>query len=425
MSDTKRPFGVWIATAMVVGSMIGSGIFVLPAQMAPFGWTGVVGWLVAGAGVMLLAYILVDLTRTMPEEPNVVAICGKVLGGPSGMLIGWSYWVSIWVGDAAVATTAALYLGTFVPALAGSALNTALTGTAILAGLTAVNLTGARSAGRLQVLTVALKLLPLVAVIGIVAVVLPQGGSAVSDMAPFAAADLTPALGILFFALLGFEGAAIVTERVRDPERNVIRGTMWGVGLTALLYLALCTGMMLLVPAAELQAAGAPLAWFVERFLGSTAGMAVAAFAAISCIGYLNASVLFLGEVPLAAVRAGELSPWVARVNKRDVAVGPMVFGNLLSVGLMLVAATRSGGDVLTFMFLLTTSSSMILYAAACVAALVLGRKRLVAVCGLAFTGWIIWAIGFEAAAWGAVLVAAGLPLYLLARPSAPAQQPA
>lgn len=426
MSDDKRPFGVWMATAMVVGSMIGSGIFVLPAQMAPFGWTGVVGWLVAGGGVMLMAYVLVDLTRTMPDEPSIVAICGKVLGGPSGVLLGWCYWVSVWVGNAAVATTGAQYLGSFVPVVGASALNSALTGAAILAGLTIVNLTGARSVGRLQVLTVALKLVPLLAVIGIVAVVLPQGTRETIVAAPFETTALTPALGILFFALLGFEGAAIVTERVSDPARNVMRGTLLGVGLTALLYLLLCTGMMLLVPASELQAASAPLTWFVERFLGSTAGLAVAAFAAISCIGYLNSSVLFLGEVPLAAVRADELAPWVARVNRHDVAVAPIVFGNLLSTALMLVSATRSGGDVLDFMFRLTTSSSMILYAAGCIAALVLGRKRLVAASGLAFTAWVVWAIGIEAAAWGAVLVAAGVPLYLLARPSAaPTEQPA
>lgn len=426
MSDDKRPFGPWMATAMVVGSMIGSGIFVLPAQMAPYGWTGVIGWIIAGAGVMLLAYVMVDLTRAMPGEPSIVAICGRILGGPSGMLIGWTYWVSVWVGDAAVATTAARYLGAFVPAIGETAFNTALAGAAILAVLTVINLTGARAAGRLQVLTTVLKLVPLIAVIGIVAVVLPQGGDTANPVAPFAGADLTPALGIVFFALLGFEGAAIVTERVRDPARNVMRGTLSGVALTALLYLAICTGMMLLVPAAELQAAGAPLAWFVERFLGSTAGLAVAAFAAISCIGLLNSSVLFLGEVPLAAVRAGELAPWVARVNRHDVAVAPMVLGSVLSAALMFIAATRSGGDVLDFMFRLTTSSSMLLYAAGCVGALVLGRQRLLASAGLAFTAWVVWAIGIEAAAWGAVLVAAGVPLYLLARPSAaPAQQPA
>lgn len=425
MSDDKRPFGLWMAAAMVVGSMIGSGIFILPAQMAPFGWTGVVGWLVAGAGVMLLAYVIVDLTRAMPNEPSIVAICGKVLGAPAGILIGWCYWVSIWVGDAAVATTAALYLGVFVPAISASAFHTAATGAAILAGLTVVNLIGARAAGRLQVLTVALKLLPLLAVIAIVAVVLPQSDYRATVMAPFSPGALSPALGILFFALLGFEGAAIVTERVRDPARNVMRATLCGVALTALLYLGLCTGMMLLVPAGELQASAAPLAWFVERFLGSTAGMAVAAFAAISCIGYLNASVLFLGEVPLGAVRAGELAPWVARVNRHDVAVAPMVAGNLLSVALMLVAATRNGGDVLEFMFKLTTSSSMVLYAAASVAALALGRSRLVAAVGLAFTAWVVWAIGLEAAGWGVVLILAGVPFYFLARPSAPAQQPA
>ena len=101
----QRPFGIWTATAMVIGSMIGAGIFVLPGQLAPFGWTGVAAWIAAGLGAMALGLVIADLTRAMPEQPSLIAICGEVLGPLPGVLIGWSYWVSLWCGTAVVATT--------------------------------------------------------------------------------------------------------------------------------------------------------------------------------------------------------------------------------------------------------------------------------------------------------------------------------
>ncbi len=87
----QRSFGFWTAISMVVGSMIGGSIFVLPSSLAQFGWTSTVGWLAAGIGVLAIARVITDLTVRNPEEPSVLTICGDVLGLLPGRIIAWSY----------------------------------------------------------------------------------------------------------------------------------------------------------------------------------------------------------------------------------------------------------------------------------------------------------------------------------------------
>ena len=414
----QRPFGIWTASALVVGSMIGAGIFVLPGQLAPFGWTGLAAWIAAGLGAGAIALVIADLTRAMPQEPGMIAICGKVLGPMAGVLLCWSYWVSLWCATAVVATTAASYLSALWPPIAATPVRLALSGSAIIAALTLLNLRGARAAGRFQVVTTGLKLLPLVAVVAILAGLVLDGGDQfqVSTNAPFALGSLTPALTLAFFAILSFETASMVTERVRDPARNVVRATLIGLAATVVLYITVCMGIILALPAEQLAAAPAPVAFFVERFWGSWAGIAVALLTGVSGIGYVNAAVLLQGELPLTAVRGGMMPGWVASTNRFDVAVAPMVLASVLSVILMIGGATGYGAGLLDFMLRLTTAAAIWIYFGVAAAALVLGRARIMAVISIAFSAWVLYGAGLEAGGLGIVLILLGLPLYALTR---------
>src|SRR5690606_31600959 len=120
-----------------------------------------------------------------------------------------------------------------------------------------------------------LKLLPLIAVAAIIIGFLAQGGAQFSAYphTPFALSALTPALGIVFLAMVGFETASLAAERVRDPARNVLRATIGGLALTGLLYLTVSTGVSFALPEAVVAASGAPLALFVETFWGHGAAM--------------------------------------------------------------------------------------------------------------------------------------------------------
>lgn len=416
MDTLERPFGLWTATALVVGGMIGAGIFVLPAALAPVGWTSVVSWLAAGLGVIAIALVLVRLVQQRPDEPSVLTICGDILGLLPGRLLIWNYWTAIAVSLPVLAMTAAAYLLHLLPGVPQSPMTIALVGTAILGLLVLANLSGVRTAGFLQVLTTMLKLLPLALVMLIVlwlAASEPQTFTA-SEAPPLEWTALTPAMGIVFFALLSFENATLLAERVRDPARNVVRATLLGVIGVLAIYITVSTGIVLAIPTAELQASSAPIAMFVERYVGNWTGNAVALFAAISAIGALNCLVLLLGELPLGMVRDGQLPGWMARTTRRGVAAAPILVGFALAVVLLFASVSGLGETVLDFLLRLTTATAMWFYAGVCLAAIVVRTRPVLALAGLGFNAWVLYGTGAEAALLSVALMLVALPLHFL-----------
>ena len=416
MASDNRPYGLSTATALVIGGMIGSGIFILPAQIAPFGWTGVVGWIVAIGGAMLLAWLIGQLTRAKPQTDGIVPLCAEALGPVPGLLIGWAYWVANCATNAVYALAATRYLALLFPVLGATTLNTVISALAILWAITALNSGGARGVGLFQQVTTVLKVLPLVAIILILGGFMLSGGHQfhTETQAPFAPSQLTPALGVTFFAMLGFEGASVIAGLVRDPERNIARATLIGVSVTGLIYLIISTGIMLTLPPAALAQSGAPIALFIGQFIGTRAGLVIAVFGAISIIGALNCWVLVNAELPLGMARSGLLPRWLGVTNARNVPIRQLLLSSMTSTLLILTGLSRSTGGLLDFMALVTTASNLWLYAGACVAALMLRIARPFAIVGFAFSLWVIWGTGWSAISLSIALMLTALPLYWL-----------
>jgi APA family basic amino acid/polyamine antiporter len=401
--------------------MVGSGIFLLPATLAPFGWTGVAAWVVASAGALLIGYVLVRLSRALPQASGGIGITGEVLGPFVGALIGWSYWVSTWATNAAISTAASSYLSVLVPPLSATPIRGALTASALIWLLTALNLAGARAAGRFQVVTTVLKIVPLVTVAVILAVLAISGKGQILPQpdVPLSFGGLTAPLTLTLFALLGFECASIVAARVHRPEVNIFRATMFGTGLAALFYILVCSGIVLTLPTAVVMNSSAPFATFVETFWGRGPAVAVALFAAIAAIGALNGWVLIQGEVPRGMASEGLLPAWFGRTDRRDVPVGVLVLSSALASALVMTNASKSLSGIFQFMILLTTASSLWFYAAACVAAIRLRIAVPVAILGVGFSFWAMWGAGVVASGLSLLLMVTVLPLYWMRRPAA------
>lgn len=406
---------------MVVGGMIGSGIFVMPAQLAPYGWTSIPAWIAAIGGALLLAYVLAKLAAARPEATGTVAIVGAELGALPGVLVGWAFWVSVWSAIAIIAVTAVRYLATFAPPLAATPVALALWSTGLVWLLTLLNLLGARVAGNFQVVTTLLKLLPLLAVVVIVAGFAISGGGQLTAYPhpAYSGAALTSAMTLAFYALVGFESASVVAERVRNPEKNILRATMIGTAVTGVLYIIVCTGIVFAMPQSVIASAPAPVALFVETFFGRGAGLAVAAFAVIATVGCLNGWVLIQGELPLGMARAGLLPHWMTVTNRHDVSTRLLALGSVCASVLILSSAAGSDGlgGLLDFMLNLTAATSLLLYAGACLTALRIGTTRIAALLGLVFCLWAMWGSG-KAALLAIALMLTAIPLYWL-RPKA------
>lgn len=407
-----RTFGVWTATALVVGGMIGAGVFVLPAQLAPYGWWSVAAWVAAILGSLALALVFIALHRAHPQAQGAVALCEIGLGPLGGMLVGWSYWLSIVATNAVMALAAASYAGVFWPALARSDTASSLFAILLITLLTALNILGTRAAGRFQVVATVAKLIPLVVASALLAALFAGGQESQSLAADLGEASPLAPLTATMFALLGFEAASVAAARVRDPLRNVARATIAGLLVAGGFYMLLSTGIALAVPAGELAASPAPFALLFDRFATDGSATVVAACAALAAVGALNGWVLLQGEVARTMALTGTLPAWFARSNAAGVPVGTMLLSSALAIGLVLTQLGEGLAEVLEFTITLTTAVSLWLYLAIAVTALRSRRAAVPAALGLVFTLAVMWGTGWWISLLSLALMLSGLPFY-------------
>lgn len=427
----SKPLGIWMCAALVVGNMIGSGVFMLPASLAPYGWNAVIAWLLTIGGSLCLAYVFAKLAGAFPRAGGPFAYTEEAFGRAPGFLVAWSYWISVWVSNAAIAIAAVSYLSVFMPAIAKTPGLAALLTVAVVWAATAINCAGARSAGSIQLVTTILKLIPLIAVAGLAFSVLHAKGPAV--IAPFepsalSGGSITAAAALTLWALLGVETATIPADKVKDPARTIPRATLAGTAFAGLVYLVVSSGVLLLTPTAVLQGSNAPFVDFVTYHGGGDFRLVLAAFAAISALGALNGWSLIQGELPAAMAREGVFPSWFGKTTANGTPVRSHVASSALVTILVLMNYAKSMADAFTFMALLATAASLFAYLFCSLAVLRLmqqGRmarsKGLGAVAAVAavYSAWTFYGAGWSVTFWGLVLLAAGVPIYWLMRRAA------
>jgi basic amino acid/polyamine antiporter, APA family len=403
-----------MGTALVVGSMVGSGVFLLPAQLAPFGWNSVAAWAITISGAMVLAIVISSLTRALPSAGGPIGIVSHTLGPFAGTLIGWSTWVSYWTAVATLAIAATSYFSIFVPLLATSRALAAVATMGIIGVITLLNLRGARASGGFQLLTTMLKLMPLIAVIIILAVAGTKGDMPITPLPAdgFSFTAITTAASLTLWALVGFEAVGLASDKIDRPEINVGRATIIGTALTGIIYIMVCSGILLTLPQGTLAASNAPFSLFIETFWSRDAALAVAAFAAISAIGAMNGFVLIQGEIPLTMARKGLLPEWFGKTNAAGTPVRMQIISSLFACALVLFNSSKSLGSLFAFMALLSTSATLWLYLALAVSALRRGIAVVLALFGGLYALWTLWGAGIDASGLSLILMLTALPAY-------------
>lgn len=425
----KRSMGLWMATALVVGNMIGSGIFLLPASLASVsGPISIIGWIFTGIGAMLLAYVFAGLGRALPKTGGPYAYARRAFGDFIGFQTAWGYWIAVWAGNAAIAVAFVGYLAVFWPAVGTHALLGALAAIALVWFLTAVNVLGVRQSGQVQVVTTVLKFVPL-AVIGVIGLFFIHGGN-YTPFAPHGGSHISAvssAATLTLWAFIGLESATVPAEEVRDPERTIPRATLLGTGITTLVYILATVAIMGIIPTAELATSTSPFADAASHIFGGGWGKVMAGVALVSTFGALNGWILLQGRVPLAAAQDGMFPAPFAKVHgKQGTPVFGLVVSSALVTVLMLMNYTKGLVDAFTFVILLATLTTLVPYAFSAAAQaylwLVEGESfnpkhllRDVAVATLAFA-YSLWAIasaGNDIVTKGFVLLLAGIPVYI------------
>jgi APA family basic amino acid/polyamine antiporter len=420
--DDAPALGFWTAVALVMGNMIGSGVFLLPASLAPYGSISLVGWVVSAGGSVLLALVFARLSAANPAAGGPYAYTRAAFGDLPGFLVAWGYWISSWATNAALAVAFVGYLDPFVPALVRHPASAAILAIATVWVLTGINLRSVRSAGQVQVVTTVLKVLPLI-VVGV-------GGLFLLDRSHFAIAESSPAgfargvtttATLTLWAFLGLECATIPAGSIRNAQRVIPRATVVGTVVAACIYIVSTVGVMGLLPPATLSHTTAPFAEAARVLAGDRAAAIIAIGAAISCFGALNGWILIVGQLPLAVARDGLFPRVFGRVSSRGTPVFGLVIGSILATLLIAMNYTRDLVALFTFIILLATLSTLVPYVFCALAGFLTTRAvprqplgpSIVAALAFAYSLWAIGGAGAEVVYWGFLLLIAGLPVYV------------
>ena len=413
----SRMLGRWMSLAMVVGSMIGSGIYLLPTTLAPFGYNLVIAFLVTGFGTMCLAYSLARLAAAIPGGP--FAYVTQAFGDTAAFLTLWSYMISQITGVAAVSVAVAGALGHVFPGVAsGPGLIAVALGS--IGVLTIVNWGGARSAGALQIIATLIKIVPLLAVVIFVVVRFASSQPLEQlEPTPIGIPAITVAGALMLFSVTGFEAAAVTARVTRDSTSTVPMATIVGTGFTAIIYLLSTVAALMLLPSVIAAKSGAPFADAIAPIMGPLAGMIVAVIAAVSAFGTGNSLLLFAAEVARTIADARDLPPIFRRTNKVGAPAGALLISAAIAALLVLASSSKNFVALYVFITLVSTVAALVLYSVCAAAALklkVVGKGTIIGLLAILYSLAMFAGAGWEATLWGFGLALAGLPVRAISR---------
>ena len=359
MSAITKKMGFWQCWGMSVGVMIGSGIFLLPTVLAPYGWISLLGWLLTCSGTIVLALVLARLAGTTDHAGGPYAYVRESFGDLARFLIGWGYWVGVVFGVTAIAVGFAGYMGSIFPIFAANSLTQALVAAMGIGVLTWVNIKGISEAATVQLVLTILKIVPLIVIIGL--------GIAYGDIDNFPSFNpqqlsMTEALAstalLTMWAFIGIEAAVIPTGDVENPKKTVPIAVVSAALSVSFLYVGASIAIMFLVPSEVLAASESP---FVDAasHMGPGGALLMGVGALISTAGALNGNIFVMGQMPMLVAADGLAPSVIAKKNKGGAPMVALMASSVFSAALLVLNFTD--GLVGAFSFLISMSTLSIL----------------------------------------------------------------
>lgn len=378
MVSESNKIGLLPAILMVAGNMMGSGVFMLPANLAGIGSIAIIGWLITVVGAIALGLVFAKLTEVTTAAGGPYASARKAFGDYMGYQTNLVYWLANVIGNVGLAVAGLGYLTPFFPALRDP-LVMALAQIAVIWFFTYANILGPRVVGRMQGITTTVALFPIVGV-----ALLgwfwfnPETymeGWNVSGESSLTAVGMT--LNFTLWAFIGVESASVSTAVVKNPAKNVPIATVVGVLLAAVCYVLSSSAIMGIIPNKELVSSSAPFSQAVSIALGSTAGKIVALCAAVGCLGSLAGWTLLVGQTAQAAAKDGLFAGIFARVNRRGVpSAGLAIVAGIMTLQVLATmspTASEQFGKIASIAVIMT----LLPYIYSSVAIKILGREKM------------------------------------------------
>jgi APA family basic amino acid/polyamine antiporter len=424
-SDNKK-LGLWTSTSLVVGNMIGAGVFMMPAALASFGSISLLGWIVAAIGTFFLARIFGNLSKLLPHiTGGPYAYTRSGLGDFAGFLVAWGYWLSTACANAAITISFVSAMSTFFPVLATHVVISITTGLAVIWLLSWINTRGIAVSGKLQLITTVLKLLPLI-LVAVGGLFFIRG----SNFHPFNNTGgsfwsaLNTAAAFTMFAFVGVECASIPAGNVSEPEKTIPKATNLGLIIATLVYILGSVSVMGVLPNDKLMHSVTPYADAAVLIYGSSARYWVSAGIAIAAFGALNGWILIQGQVPYAIAKDKMFPTIFAWENKRKVPYMGIVVNSVVVSLLMLMNYTKGLVDQFRFLLQLAVFTIFIPYLFSTIAYIIVRIRKgdrgesltaavILFVLAFVYSLWAIAGAGEKSVYYGFILLFASTPFYV------------
>jgi APA family basic amino acid/polyamine antiporter len=422
MSTTTKKMGFWQCWGMSVGVMIGSGIFLLPTVLAPYGWISLLGWLLTCSGTIVLSLVLARLAGTTDHAGGPYAYVKESFGDLAGFLIGWGYWVGVVFGVTAIAVGFAGYMGSVFPIFAANSLTQALVAAAGIGVLTWVNVKGVSEAATVQLVMTILKIIPLIVIIGL--------GIIYGDIDNFPAFNpqglpVTEALAstalLTMWAFIGIEAAVIATDDVENPKKTIPIAVVSAAITVSCLYVGASIAIMFLVPSDVLALSESP---FVDAasHMGTGGALLIGIGALISTAGALNGNIFVMGQMAMAVAADGLAPAVIAKKNRGGAPAGVLIVSSVFSTALLVLNFTEGLVGAFSFLISMSTLSILAPYGLSAVAEFKRSWLSAKGWAGVALLSVIYTLIAAAGSGWhvfflGLGLFLLGIPLYKLFHP--------
>lgn len=428
----KRNLGLSAATAIVIGNMIGSGIFTAPQSLAASAnpSSSIIAWIITAIGSLFLALVFARLGAMFPSSGGPIVYTKLVYGDFAAFLIAWTFWIGMWVGNAAIITAVVRYLTTFFPAIKESGMLAFAISSGILWIFTFINLKGVKEAGFVGVVTTIAKVAVLIVIIVIALIGFNIEYLKTASTPTLEGFSSIPvAVAITLWSFIGLESASVTGGEIRNPERNIKLSTIIGFGITALIYIITSISVMGTVPQEQLSASPAPMSDVINSVTGGTwGGWFIAIGVIIAAGGATSGWILTTARGSFAAGEQGLFPSFFARVHPKYATPHvSLIISGVLANLLLVLNYVLSLTAAFDFMILLATLAFMPAYSFTAAAHVMLTSKEgqpwksiakasVIPIFAFIYCIYATYAAGGTVVMYGFILMLIGIPVYIVMR---------
>ncbi len=417
----SKKIGFWSVFAIVTGSQIGSGVFMLPASLAAYGQYSILGWLISGVGAICLALVFAGLCNRFPRTGGPHAYIKEMFGLSPAFFTGWTYWVISWVSTTAVIIASISYLSPFIGAQ--SPWVYLMLEVLLLFAVTYLNLKGIQTAGSAEFVLSILKVFPLF-LLPLVAMWYFDADNFTLSPAMEAlplSSKLSQVVLLTLWGFIGLETATTPAGSVHNPSKTIPRAIVLGTLSTALLYLMSSIGIMGLVPGEVLAVSKAPYVDASQYLFGGHWHLLISIIAAVVCVGTLNAWMLASGQIVLGLAEDRLMPARFAKTNAANAPVLGLMVSSLGILPLLFLTMSSSIAQQITAIIDFSVVAFLFVYVMCVLAYLkALWAEKagihhwLYSIGALIFCCWVISQTSLTTIAISSLFIVSGVPVYVL-----------